>query len=203
MDITRCEDGSDLRMIVLDFNRRPILRARSGSTSAGAIDSTPRGNGNGDGASSSANAGWTDDVVMESGSDEWESDSDSDGRDPDVERAMRRLGRVVVESGNSGLLDGMSGGGERGEWACFSRYTQGMVLSRLPFRAFQREGVQGYLDWIVGMDHLVGISVSAPVCAVFVLGWDGTDCVWLEGAKAYDVRCDAIYGGVDGVYLLE
>lgn len=152
MDTSRVEDEAHLRMLMLDFNKRPIIRGRTreGSDDSG-MDAVPE-----DG-----------EQPLEESADGSTSD-EGDGQHPDdAERAMRRLGRIDVESGSTALLFGMSSGGQPGEWACFSPHTQGMVLSRLPFRAFQREDVQGYLDWIVGMDHLVGISVSISVFPSF------------------------------------
>ena len=79
----------------------------------------------------------------------------------DGERALRRRGGVEVYSGITGTRVGTGGADAVDKWVFRSSHLEGeMVVTRLPFRAFQREDTQGYRDWIIGIDHLVGISVS-------------------------------------------
>ncbi|KIM26480.1 hypothetical protein M408DRAFT_193627 [Serendipita vermifera MAFF 305830] len=168
MDTTRCEDGDNARMLLLDFNKRPILRARGKSSSdegekEAVVDVGVVHDGTDEDDWVEEDDPKIEKAVVDVGEgaevhDGTDEDDWVDEEDPKIARFRRRLGRIEVESGSAAHLFGMSSGGVPGEWACFSSHTEGMVLSRLPFRAFQREDVQGYLDWIVGMDHIVGIS---------------------------------------------
>jgi hypothetical protein len=147
MDVTQCESGVDPRVLVMDFNQRPIIRAR---TMRKVQDKTADGG---------------DEEVAEGESHSHTRDGTRESKESteahaDEERALRRRGRIEVHSGITGTRVGTGGAGAVGEWAFLSPHLDGMVVTRLPFRAFQREDTQGYRDWIIGIDHLVGISVS-------------------------------------------
>jgi len=162
MDTTRCENGMNMRVLVMDFNPRPIIRDRTRKRRTAEERASEDGRGGGD----TKQGGGSEGEVGEGrgGASAGEAHADE-------ERALRRRGRIEVHSGITGTRFGMGGGGEIGEWACFSPHLDGMVVTRLPFRAFQREDTQGYLDWIVGIDHLVGISVRLFFFPFFFFSW--------------------------------